>query len=95
MMAHGGPKQEGNMESNRSATIQPRLSANPLRHRLEGEGWLSWATDLYAHTLAELEMPPAVWEAHFKMRHPGPGYTETLQAQRIRLANEINRHQGE
>jgi hypothetical protein len=82
------------MESNRSATIQPRLSTNPLRHRLEGEGWLAWATDLYAHTLAELEMSTAAWETHFKSRHPGHGYTETLKAQRTPMAEEINRYRG-
>lgn len=69
--------------------IEPKLSAEPLRHRRDNETWLEWAVESYAHTLAELEMPIEAWESHFGIRHPGSGYTNALKAQKSRLGDEI------
>jgi hypothetical protein len=69
--------------------ITPRLSADPLRHRRPDEPWIAWATELYAHTLAELGMDRATWEAHFGERHPGEGYLLVLRVQADQLEREI------
>lgn len=69
--------------------ITPRFAADPLRLRRDDEPWVDWATELLAHTLAELELSPTAWAAHFGKSHPGPTYTGVLEAQRRRLIREI------
>jgi hypothetical protein len=76
------------------ANIKPALSAEPLRTRRQGEPWLDWARELYAHTLAELEMSPEAWAAHFGSAHPGAGYTKVMEAQKRRLARDIEAEVG-
>lgn len=71
--------------------IKPALSFDPLRHRRDDEPWIDWASELYAHTLAELMMDYQSWQTHFGFRHPGPGYTATLKAQELRLSLEIKK----
>jgi len=74
--------------------LTPLLAAEPLRFRRDDEPWLDWATELYRHTLAELAMTEGAWSAHFGKPHPGPGYTKTMQAQKLRLERDIERCTG-
>jgi len=70
--------------------IKPCLSPAPLRKMGHKEPWLDWATEMYAHTLAELEMSQAEWEAHFKIPWPGDGYRKTLETQARCMGSEID-----
>ena len=60
------------------STIKPALSPDPLRHRRDGEPWIEWAIEGYAHTCAELALTIPEWEALYGP-HPGPGYTKVQQ----------------
>ena len=69
--------------------ITPRLAAAPLRNKNDGEAWVDWALEKLAHTRAEIALTADEWVAHFKIPHPGPGYTDTLRVQDARLVEEI------
>jgi hypothetical protein len=58
--------------------------------------WLRNAKQQLEETDAELALiaiGPSAWEHKFKVRFPGPGYTDAMRAQSLRLSREISRHE--